>query len=484
MQTDVIARYQRLAGKDVALVTGADENSLKNVHAAEAKGITPQNLCQINAGVFRQMAEKIGLTFTSFRRTSIPSEHWAGAQRIWELCDKSGDVYKKAYRGLYCVGCECFYEESELPDGLCPEHKTKPEPIEEENYFFRLSKYQAKLEQLLESGELAIVPAKRRAEVLSFIKGGLQDFSISRSVTRAKGWGVPVPGDASQIMYVWFDALGTYLTGIGYGNDEAEFKKYWPADTHVIGKGILRFHAIYWPAILLSAGLALPKSVFVHGYITVEGQKMSKSLGNIVDPFMLIDKYSADVVRYYFLSEVPTFDDGDFSETLLVGKNNSELVANVGNLVNRTMVFLANNFNGEVPHGAATDADKPFLEQQAAQCAKVSSALEEMRLKDAIDATMAFSASVNKFFQDSAPWKSIKEDKAKAAQSLYILVNQVKDVAILVAPFMPHASASVFAQLGTEAKGWNDLGKHSMKAGHKLGKPEILFKKIETKDKK
>lgn len=479
VQTDAIARYRISLGDDVGLVTGSDENSLKNVHAAEAKGITTAQLCETNAAVFKQMGDRIGLSYTSFRRTSIKADHWPGVQRLWELCAKSGDVYSKKYRGLYCVGCESFYEESELPDGVCPEHKTRPEPVEEENYFFRLSKYQKQLEGLIETDKLKILPATRKNEVLGFIKGGLQDFSISRSVKRAKGWGVPVPGDDSQIMYVWFDALGTYLTGIGYGTDDALFKKYWPAQVHVIGKGILRFHAVYWPAILLSAGLALPETVFVHGYITVEGQKMSKSLGNIVDPFSLIEKYGVDPLRYYFLSEIPTFDDGDFSEKLLMEKNNSELGANVGNLVNRAMVFLANNFAGEVPHGELTDADKTFQEAQKKQHELVAKHLDELRLKEALDATMAYSSSVNKYFQDSAPWKSIKEDKAKAGASLYVVANQVKDVAILLSPFLPHTSDSIFAQLGMEKKGWNDLGNLSVKPGQKLGKAEILFKRIE-----
>ncbi|VVB97916.1 Methionine--tRNA ligase [uncultured archaeon] len=484
VQTDAIARHRKLKGNDVALVTGSDENSLKNVHAAEKKGITTAELCEKNAAVFREMGELIGLSYTSFRRTSVQKDHWPGVRRLWELCAKSGDVYAKKYRGLYCVGCECFYEESELPDGLCPEHRTKPEEVEEENYFFRLSKYQKQLEELVESGKLQILPATRKNEVLSFIRGGLQDFSISRSVNRAKGWGVPVPGDEKQIMYVWFDALGTYLTGIGYGVDDKQFEKYWPADVHVIGKGILRFHAVYWPAILLSAGLALPKTIFVHGYITVEGQKMSKSLGNIVDPFALMGKYGADPLRYYFLSEVPTFDDGDFSEKQLVEKNNSELVANVGNLVNRATVFLANNFSSEIPQAALGDADRQFLESQKKKAEEIGKLLDELRLKEALDSTMAFSSSVNKYFQDNAPWKSVKTDKARAGTVLYVVANQAKDLSILISPFLPHTGDSISAQLGLQKKGWGDLGSLSVPPGHKIGKPEIIFKKIDAAPKK
>jgi len=290
VQSDCIYRYHKLMGYKTFLTTGADENSLKNVQAAEAKGITTEQLCSLNAAVFRDMATKIGLSFDSFLRSSVKKDHWHGVQRLWKLCNERGDIYKKKYSGLYCVDCEVFYTEQELEDGLCPEHKKKPVFVEEENYFFRLSKYQKEIEKLITSGKLRILPERRKNEVLSFVKSGLEDFSISRSKTRAKGWGVPVPDDPEQIQYVWFDALGIYLTGIGYGTDDSKFKKWWPADVHVIGKGIIRFHAVYWPAMLLSAGLPLPKSIFVHGYITVEGQKMSKSLGNVINPSHLIRK--------------------------------------------------------------------------------------------------------------------------------------------------------------------------------------------------
>ncbi|MEM4626595.1 MAG: methionine--tRNA ligase [Candidatus Bilamarchaeaceae archaeon] len=482
VQTDVIARYQKTLGKDVQLITGADENSLKNVHAAEAKGVTPAELCERNAAVFKKMAEDIGLSFTNFQRTSLKESHWPGVQKLWKLCDEAGDIYKKKYRGLYCVGCESFYEESELPDGVCPEHNTKPEIVEEENYFFRLSKYQDKLLQLIESDELRILPETRKNEVLAFIKSGLQDFSVSRSVKRAKGWGVPVPGDESQIMYVWFDALGTYITGIGYGIDDKKFKRYWPADVHVIGKGILRFHAVYWPAILLSAGLELPKTIFVHGYITVNGQKMSKTLGNIVNPFSLIEKYGVDPIRYALLSEVPTFDDGDFSEKVMIEKNNNELVANIGNLVNRTMVFIANNFNSEIPYATLSDGDKDFLDRQKKQGEKITELLNSFRIKEGIDAIMTYSKNANKYFQDNEPWKKIKEDKTRAATVMYVLAHQVKDLAIMLQPYLPQTSASIFKQLNIEPQKWEEIGKLLLLEGHKIGKPELLFKKIEIKD--
>ncbi|HVA82537.1 MAG TPA: methionine--tRNA ligase, partial [Candidatus Aquilonibacter sp.] len=337
VQADAIARYMRVSGYDVFLTTGADENSLKNVQAAEKLGITTNQLIDRNAQAFREMAGKVNLEFEAFARSSIKEEHWAGVEKIWNLCNKSGDIYKKSYKGLYCVGCEQFYTEKELDNGLCPEHKTRPELVEEENYFFRLSKYQKQIEELIVSGKLRIIPDNRKNEVLTFIREGLEDFSVSRSVKRAKGWGVPVPGDPSQIIYVWFDALGLYLTGIGYGRDEAKFAKWWPADLHVIGKGIIKFHALYWPGILLSAGIEIPKAILVHGYVTVEGQKMSKSIGNIVDPIAVVDKYGVDKIRYYLLKEIQTFEDGDFSEKTLIESINNELVGNIGNFIHRTL---------------------------------------------------------------------------------------------------------------------------------------------------
>lgn len=485
VQTDVIGRYHKLLGKDVRLVTGADENSLKNVHAAEKKGITPAQLCDENAEIFKKMANEIGLSFTSFRRTSNKEKHWPGVFRLWSLCDKTGDIYKKKYKGLYCVGCESFYEPEELSDGACPEHKEKPQEVEEENYFFRLSKYQDQLEKLIENDELKILPESRKNEVLSFIRGGLKDFSISRSVKRAKGWGVPVPNDDKQIMYVWFDALGTYLTGIGYGIEDKTFEKFWPAEVHVIGKGILRFHAIYWPAILLSAGLKLPKTIFVHGYITVEGQKMSKSLGNIVDPLYLIKTYGTDPVRYCLLSEVPTFTDGDFSEKILIEKNNNELIANLGNLVNRTLVFIKNNFEGNMPEaGELTEKDKEFIQLQKELIKRIEAELDANMIREGINSIIGnFAKNANRYFQDNKPWELVKNDKGRAATVLNILAGQVKDAAILVAPYLPATSNEIFKQLNLDIseRKWSNLGK-MIEDSHRIGEPKVIFKKLEKKD--
>jgi len=479
LQADVIARYQKSLGKEVALVTGADENSLKNVQAAEKQGITVMELCDRNSEIFKSMAGRVGLSFTTFRRTSDKEKHWPGARRLWELCKKSGDVYKKKYRGLYCVGCEAFYEPEELTDGLCPEHKAKPEEIEEENYFFRLSKYQSKLEGLIERNELKIVPQTRKNEVLSFIRTGLRDFSISRSVARAKGWGVPVPDDPNQIEYVWFDALTTYMTGIGFETDEKTYEKFWPAEVHVIGKGILRFHAVYWPAMLISAGLKLPKMVFVHGYITVEGQKMSKSLGNIIDPNILIDRYGIDPLRYCLLSE-PTFEDGDFSENVIIAKNNNELLANIGNLVNRVMVFSQREFEGKVPKGKIRKEDEEFIAAQKVKFERITQLLERVQLKEALHVAMSAGKEANAYFQKNKPWETAKSSREDCESAIYVLLHQVKDLAIVLEPYLPNTGAEIFEQLGIKAEKWDGIGKLSLKAGHKLGEPKILFRKIEA----
>ncbi|MCX8175304.1 MAG: methionine--tRNA ligase [Candidatus Micrarchaeota archaeon] len=480
LQADAIARYRRLLGEDVALVTGADENSLKNVQAAEKQGISAMELCDRNSEIFRKMADRVGLSYTSFQRTSDRGRHWPGAQRLWELCFKKGDIYKRKYVGLYCVGCEAFYEPEELSEGLCPEHRTAPERIEEENYFFRLSRYQSELERLIQSDELRIVPQARKNEVLSFIKGGLRDFSVSRSVERARGWGVPVPGDASQMEYVWFDALATYMTGVGFGTDEKLFEKYWPADVHVIGKGILRFHAVYWPAMLLSAGLPLPRAVLVHGYITIEGQKMSKSLGNIIDPQRLIDEYGVEPLRYCLLSE-PTFEDGDFSEKVLVEKNNNELLANIGNLVNRVLVFAHREFGGMVPEGKPDAEDEKFVQSQSKRLAAVGRLLEELQLKEALATAMEAGKEANAYFQKNEPWKKAKTDRERCRAVIYVLLHQVKDLAIALEPFLPFTSREIFKQLNAPLERWSGIGKFTLKAGHSLGAPSILFRKIEKK---
>jgi methionyl-tRNA synthetase len=481
VQTDVIARYHRLKEDDVFFLTGADENSLKNVQAAEKLGITTKELCNINTAIFIEACNKYNILYNHFIRTSNEEEHFPGVKQIWNLCYENGDIYKKKYKGLYCVGCECFYKEDELEkqgdNYICPEHKKPVEIIEEENYFFKLSNYQNKLIELIGNDIYKIIPESRKNEIISFIEKGLEDFSISRSKERAHGWGIPVPNDESQIMYVWYDALSNYLTGIGYPNDK--YKNWWPADIHVIGKGITRFHAIYWPAMLLSAGIELPKNLFVHGYITIEGEKMSKSLGNIKDPLKLVDKYSRDSIRYYLLSGIPTFLDGDFSESRLIETNNNELVANLGNLVNRTMVFANRYFDSTIPEYNLNEKDEEFIKNQKQIHKDIEEKLNENKIREALDKIMLISRNSNQYFQENEPWKEAKENKKRCGTIIYVLLNQVKDLGILIYPYLPDAGDKIFKQLNIENKKWDELGKLSLNIDSNLGKAEILFNKLE-----
>jgi len=342
IQTDAVARYHRQNGNDVFFLTGTDENSLKNVQAAEKAGMETPAFVEKNTQRFIELAETLNVSNDDFIRTTS-KKHFDGAQKLWSACKKE-DIYKKRYSGLYCVGCEQFYTEKELVDGKCPEHYTVPETVEEENYFFRLSSYQKQLEKLITSDTLKIVPESRKNEALSFIRMGLEDFSISRSQKRARNWGVPVPNDLTgEVMYVWFDALSNYITALDYDGNGDLFGKYWPADVHVIGKGVIRFHAIYWPAMLLSAGLQLPKELFVHGYINVDGTKMSKSLGNVVNPFVTVSKYGVDVVRYYLLRYLSPYEDSSFSETHLGEVYVSDLSNGLGNVVSRVTGLIEQN---------------------------------------------------------------------------------------------------------------------------------------------
>ena len=348
VQADCLARFYRAQGFDVYFSSGADENSLKNIQAAEAEGIKIQELVDKYAKQFEDLGKVLHLTFDVFNRTSSKN-HFIGAQKLWQLCKKE-DIYKKNYRGLYCVGCEAFYTPDEINNEKCPEGHSNIEEVEEENYFFKLTNYSEFLYKLIETNKLRILPQTRKNEVLAFINSGLEDFSISRSVERARGWGVPVPSDDSQVMYVWFDALTTYLTALGYPDGNL-YKKYWidhPNRFHVIGKGIIRFHAVYWPAMLESAGIPLPTDEFVHGYITVEGQKISKSLGNVVDPFDLQSRFGTDPLRYYLLREIPAWGDGDFSQKRFVDLYNGELANGLGNLVAR-VARLCGDVNLSLP---------------------------------------------------------------------------------------------------------------------------------------
>jgi methionyl-tRNA synthetase len=437
VQTDVLARSHHQRGEDVYFLTGADENSLKNVQAAEKAGLPVREFVDQNTQQFVDLAKTLNISNTSFVRT-VDSQHHAGAQKLWLACQQE-DIYKKTYRGLYCVGCEQFYTESELVDGKCPDHLTVPEIVEEENYFFKLSNYQKQLEELIASDTYKIVPESRKNEMLSFIRMGLQDFSISRSQARARNWGVPVPGDESQVMYVWFDALSNYITGLGYATDEQEFKTYWPCNTHVIGKGIIRFHAIYWPAMLLSAGVPLPKELFVHGYITIDGQKMSKSLGNVVDPAELVAKYGVEPVRQYFLRHISPFEDSDFTYAKFEEAYTADLANGLGNLVSRVSGLIEQN-HVIIP-----------VTQRLEQNAEIDNHVDAYQFDQAIGCIWDQIRAADVYISEHAPWTLAKEGKlAELAEVLTKVTNDIRRIAFLLEPFLPTTSATIAKQFAEE----------------------------------
>ncbi|TSC76860.1 MAG: methionyl-tRNA synthetase [Parcubacteria group bacterium Gr01-1014_31] len=430
-QTDAIARWQRQHKRDVFFLTGADENSLKNVRAAEAEKMSTPELVIRNTQRFSDLGKALNISNSAFIRTSLP-EHHAGAQALWRAC-KSEDIYRKSYQGLYCVGCETFYLEKDLVGGTCPEHRTVPELVNEENYFFRLSAYQQRLLQLINDGTLEIIPEGRRNEITSFISMGLEDFSISRSRTRAKDWGVDVPGDPGQVMYVWFDALSNYLTALGYGQKPApRYKRYWPADLHVIGKGITRFHAVYWPAMLLSAGVPLPRRIFVHGYITVGGGKISKSLGNTVDPFALIDEFGADPVRYYLLRYVHPTQDSDFSAEKVAEAYQADLANGLGNLTSRVTGLIEQSKMEITPRKLPS----PSKELAAAMASfDFNEALrlvwEEVRRTDALIAA-------------AEPWKLAKAGKTTQLKTVLAkALTGLATAAFWLEPFLPATAEKI-----------------------------------------
>jgi methionyl-tRNA synthetase len=446
IQADVLARYHRLLGEEVLFLTGTDENSLKNVQSAKKEKIPVEKLVERNSKKFFELRSALNLSFDDFIRTT-EERHKKGVQKLWLACQK--DIYKKTYKGLYCIGCEEFYKEKELIKGCCPEHGTKPELIEEENYFFKLSKYQKQLKSLIEKDELKIIPETRKNEVLSFINSGLEDICISRSSERAQGWGIDVPGDPSQKVWVWFDALSNYINAVGYAGDEKKFNQWWPADLHIIGKGILRFHAVYWPAMLLSAGISLPKKIFVHGYITSDGQKMSKSLGNVVDPFELVKKHGStsspqvgtDAVRYFLLREIPSAEDGDFTYEKFIERYNADLAKGLGNLLSRTLT-LAKKFKIKEVKSSKAIVES-FLNISKEKYVK---ALKDFKFHESLVAIWEIIGSLDKYIDKEEPWKGGDKSIEVVSNSLSVL----EEIAKLLEPFLTQTSEKILKQLETK----------------------------------
>lgn len=430
---DTIRRYHALLGKDVTYLCGADENALKIFQAAEKAGQTPQQFTDTHNSEFLDVANRLNVTFDIWQRGSDAIHHFSSSQKLWSLCEKNGDIYKKSYSGLYCVGCETFYTPDELNEqGECFEHPgRKLDHVSEENYFFRLSKYQDFLADLITNDTLKIFPEFRKNEALGFIKKGLEDFSISRSKERARGWGISVPNDPNQIMYVWFDALNIYQTGVGFGlKDESTYDKLAPQDVMVIGKGIIRFHAIYWPAILQSAGLKLPKELFVHGYLTVDGQKMSKTVGNVVDPLSVVAKYGSDAVRYYLLKEIPSYSDGDYSERRFKELYNADLANGLGNLFSRVMKLATTEDWFEKPE-FNTVINKPFR-----------NAMREYKFDLALQIIWDKIREADKFINTNQPWKLTGHQQEEIINSA---LHMLLDIATMLQPFLPKTAAIIIS---------------------------------------
>lgn len=421
IQVDVVARFHKLIGDKVTSLTGGDENALKNVQAAEKAGVPVQEFVDKNAQLFLELTKKLNTPFNVFQKGTSPT-HFKSSQDLWDRCFKKGDIYKKDYEGLYCVGCETFYSEDELNEkGECPEHPGKKlDKVSESNYFFKLSSYQKQLIELITKDQLKIYPEFRKNEVLSFLKEPLHDISISRSNERAKNWGVPVPNDPTQRIYVWFDALNIYRSGV----DE----KIWPADLHVIGKGIIRFHTVYWPAFLLSAGLSLPKAIFAHGYLTVNGQKMSKTVGNIIDPLEIVKKYGVDPLRYYLLREIPPFDDGDFSYRRLDEIYSSDLANELGNLVMRITTLA--------------EKDRLSINNLAIQqfSNEINNKFNNFQFNILLEEIWKRIKILNKQTDDFAPWKKTPEERK---EFLTKSLNEINQIGFELQPFLPETAEKI-----------------------------------------
>ncbi|MBD8700919.1 methionine--tRNA ligase [Sphingomonas sp. CFBP 13714] len=458
---DAIARFQRQAGRDVLFQTGTDEHGLKMVQAARDRGVPVREFADEMSSYFSRMADRLDISYDRFIRT-VDTDHYAASQAIWQAMADAGDLYLDRYEGWYSVRDEAFYDESELTGEGADRRSPQGTPVEwtaEETWFFRLSKYQQPLLDLYAANSDFIRPESRRNEVMRFVEGGLSDLSVSRT---SFDWGVPVPGSPGHVMYVWVDALTNYLTGTGYpntGSDDANLARFWPADLHLIGKDIVRFHAVFWPAFLMSANIPLPKSVFGHGFLLTRGEKMSKSVGNVVDPMVLADAFGVDALRYFFLRDVSFGQDGSYSAEAIVTRVNAELANSFGNLAQRTLSFIAKNLDGALPIVTEiVPADASLLDDVTAACAAFRSGFAELALSHAIEAWMRGVFACNQYIDVQAPWALRKTDPARMNTVLATLVRAIRMLAITILPVVPSAAGKVLDQIGAEGRDHAALG--------------------------
>ncbi len=452
--TDAIARFMRLDGYDVFFLTGTDEHGIKMLQTAAKEGLSPRELADRNVPRFQAMVERMNCSNNDFIRTTEP-RHYRSSAAIWERMAKTGDIYLSQYAGWYSVRDEAYYAENETElDGHSVRVSTRTgtpvEWVEEESYFFRLSAYQDKLLDLYARVPDFVLPKERLNEVASFVRGGLQDLSISRTTF---DWGIRVPGDDKHIMYVWVDALTNYITGVGFPDTDGDlFRRYWPADLHVIGKDIVRFHAVYWPAFLMSAGIEVPRRVFSHGFLFNRGEKMSKSVGNVIDPFALAGAYGVDQLRYFLLREVPFGQDGNYSHEAIVGRINADLANDLGNLAQRSLSMVAKTFNGTLPKpGALSDSDWAILGAADRMITSAREAMRTQQLHQVLNIVWAVVADANRYFAGEAPWALARTDPARQGTVLYVTAEVLRQIAILAQPFMPSSCVTLLDTLAVPA---------------------------------